>query len=680
MATFTERLAYVITANAKDAVRAFRDVRQSAQRDLGGAEAAIGGFGANAKNLGQGLKAAGAGLLGVGGASAAFNVLNEGIDAASSLEQAVGGTVAVFGDAGDAIDDYAQRAADGIGLSERAFREATTLIGGQLKRMTGDVTFAAEESVRLTQVAADLAATYGGTTAEAVEALGSAFRGEADPAERFNLNLKAGAVSAKAVELGLAASRTEVSENARAMATLALIYEQSADAQGQFARESDSAAGSQARFDATLENLKATLGEGVLPAVAAFTDGLTMLTAAAEKASEPVGGVSNVIRGLVKGMPGLGSLVQLKDALTDSGDEAEEAAPKIDNVPDAIEKVEPAVDAAVPSLREFRAELENAYDAQLNLGDASANLAEAEQRVRDTLDGTADAAAGATAKVKTYQEVLDDVLGAAVDVDLAHESAADAVRGLAEALGQAGVGSEDSGDFMDRFNGRGKDAEEAGKSVVEATADAVKAAQDEVDAMAESGEIADTAAARKEALRQKLIALKEQFPQVAGQIDRYLGRLDSVSSNLPTVEQQTDNLARAKRDLAEDTRDLIRAAGDEVDALAEAGEIADTAKGKHFALLGILEDLKTRFPELAAIIETYVADVNEAWKDYIEAVNPPGDRAPGTRFREEDTGIKATAPVVNFNYEINGAGLDSEAVAELTHRKTQRALVGARVG
>lgn len=118
--------------------------------------------------------------------------VGESLTQFSDLEQAVGGTEAVFGTASKVIDDFAKTSAESVGLSEAEFRDATTLIGGQLKRMTGDVQLAADQSVILIQTGADLAATYGGTTKQAVEALGSAFRGEADPAERFNLDLKIG--------------------------------------------------------------------------------------------------------------------------------------------------------------------------------------------------------------------------------------------------------------------------------------------------------------------------------------------------------------------------------------------------------------------------------------------------------------------------------------------------------
>lgn len=242
------------------------------------------------KSTGKSVKSvAGAvkGFLAFQAVSAVKAFADDSKRAFSEVEQSAGGTEAVFGDASGAIDAFARTSAQSIGLAESEFRTATTGIGGQLKRMTGDVDLAADQSIILTQVAADLAATYGGTTAEAVLALGAAFRGEADPAERFNLNLKTGAVNAKAVEMGLAKTTTEVDENAKAQATLALIMEQSADAQGQFGREVDTLAGQEQRLNAEIENNKALVGEaiqgvykGAMPIIGGFHQALGNLAVA----------------------------------------------------------------------------------------------------------------------------------------------------------------------------------------------------------------------------------------------------------------------------------------------------------------------------------------------------------------------------------------------------------------
>ena len=262
----SERLALLVTLDANGAVKSFNDLGKAADKNLAKADQRLDRMGSRFQKAGAGMLAT-AGLLGVG--------LYKAAQSASDLEQAVGGSAAVFGKASSIIDDYAKDAAQAAGLSESAFRQATTSIGGQLKALGFSTAEAAEQAVNLTQVAADLSATYGGTTAEAVAALGAAFRGEADPAERFNLRLNQTTVNAKAVELGLAASTSQVSAQAKAQATLALITEQSKDAQGQFAREADSAAGAMARFSAETENLKASVGQAVAPVLADVADGLS---------------------------------------------------------------------------------------------------------------------------------------------------------------------------------------------------------------------------------------------------------------------------------------------------------------------------------------------------------------------------------------------------------------------
>lgn len=273
----------------------------------------------NADQLGSSTKRIGeiaAGVLASGVfqriADSAVRAFTSTIAAASSLEQAVGGTEAVFGDASGAIDDFAQHSADSVGLSERAFREATTLIGGQLKRMTGDIGFASDASIQLVEVGADLAATYGGTTKEAVDAFAAALRGEADPAERFNLNLKVSEVNAKAVELGLAATTSEVDENARAQALLALVMEQSADAQGQFARESDTHAGAQQRFAASVEDAQAAFGEKLLPVLAAGTELATAALAGFQQLPGPMQAIVGILAAAAALTPGI---IALKTAL-----------------------------------------------------------------------------------------------------------------------------------------------------------------------------------------------------------------------------------------------------------------------------------------------------------------------------------------------------------------------------
>lgn len=200
------------------------------------------------------------------GAVAFGALINQGREAASTLEQAIGGTEAVFQENTDTVRRWADNSVESVGLSERAFLQLASGVGGQLTNLGLDLDSATTSSRELITIGSDLAATFGGTTQEAVEALGAAFRGEYDTAERFRLSLTAASVSAKAVELGLAESTGAISSQARAQATLALIQEQSAQYSGQFAREADTEAGARQRAAAEAENQAAAFSDQLLPA------------------------------------------------------------------------------------------------------------------------------------------------------------------------------------------------------------------------------------------------------------------------------------------------------------------------------------------------------------------------------------------------------------------------------
>lgn len=198
-------------------------------------------------------------------AAVVVNELRKVVGAASRLEQAVGGSAAVFGRFQRDIDQAARTSARAMGLSEAAFRELSSQIGGLLQGLGFTQQEAAKTSIKLAQMGADLAATFGGRPEEAVQALGAALRGEFDPLERFGISLNVTQANLKAVELGLASSTSKVDLNARAQAALAIITERGALAAGQYGREQDTAAGRVSTATAELENMRAKLGQELLP-------------------------------------------------------------------------------------------------------------------------------------------------------------------------------------------------------------------------------------------------------------------------------------------------------------------------------------------------------------------------------------------------------------------------------
>ena len=120
-------------------------------------------------------------------------------------------------------------------------------------------------------LSSDLAATFGGSVPEATAAMGSALRGEFEPLRRFGISLNQADINARALTMSGKDNEKQLTKTEKALATQALMYEQSADAQGAFARESNTLAGQQERLKAKFENLKATVGTYLLPAMTAVT-------------------------------------------------------------------------------------------------------------------------------------------------------------------------------------------------------------------------------------------------------------------------------------------------------------------------------------------------------------------------------------------------------------------------
>lgn len=248
-------LALKITGDASGAKRAFHD-----------AEGSAGGFGKKMAGVAAGAAAALGAVAAVG--MAAF-------ESASNLEQQAGAVDAIFGKNAAKMHGYAKQAATTVGLAQSEYSELASVLGAQLSnagfegdKLTGTVNGLVEKG-------ADLAAQFGGSTADAVSALSSILKGETDPIERYGISLKQSDINARLAAQGQDELTGQALKNATAQAALALVTEQSKTAQGAFARESDTAAGKMATLSAMWENGKAALGAGLLPVFVTAANFLT---------------------------------------------------------------------------------------------------------------------------------------------------------------------------------------------------------------------------------------------------------------------------------------------------------------------------------------------------------------------------------------------------------------------
>lgn len=205
-----------------------------------------------------------AAALGIG------KILSDSITAGSDFQQGLGAADAIFKKNAASIKASAEGAATALGLPKTAYLELATVLGAGLKNKgVKDFTGATQDLIK---VGADLAAQFGGETSTAVEAIASALRGESDPIEKYGISLNETAVNAELAAQGVKKTNGAYTEQQKTLARLALIQKQSADAQGTFARESDTYAGSQQRLSASWENIKVQVGSALLPGLTRLSD------------------------------------------------------------------------------------------------------------------------------------------------------------------------------------------------------------------------------------------------------------------------------------------------------------------------------------------------------------------------------------------------------------------------
>jgi hypothetical protein len=200
------------------------------------------------------------------GAAFAVKFGKDAIIAASDLSETIAKAGEIFGDTSKQIEAFAATAATSLGQSkQQAIDAATTFaVFGKSAGLAGDdlVKF----STDFTVLASDLASFNNTTPDEAITAIGAALRGEAEPLRRFGVLLDDATLRAAALELGIVSTtKNALTPQQKVLAAQEVIFRQTADAQGDFARTSDGLANSQRILAAQLENVKVTIGTALLP-------------------------------------------------------------------------------------------------------------------------------------------------------------------------------------------------------------------------------------------------------------------------------------------------------------------------------------------------------------------------------------------------------------------------------
>lgn len=245
------------------------DIQKQTEKGVGDAGEKAG------TNFGKRMAAAIAAAVAVGTAVVGRKLvqgLKDSVAAASDLNEVTSKSAVVFGKSAKEVQKFADTASTRLGQSKKAALDAATTFAvfGKGAKLTGkDLS---KFSTGLVSLASDMASFSNTSPEEAVDALGSAMRGEFDPIEKYGVLLNETTVKNEALKLGLIDNtKNALTPQQRVLAVHAAVLKQTKDAQGDFARTSAGLANQQRIASAEVQNLKARIGASLLPTVIKLT-------------------------------------------------------------------------------------------------------------------------------------------------------------------------------------------------------------------------------------------------------------------------------------------------------------------------------------------------------------------------------------------------------------------------
>jgi len=273
------------------------DLEAGIDKGVGKAQTGAKSISDSFKNVGASMMKVGAGLT----AGLTLPIVAAGtgmIKAASDLEESANAVNVVFGDAKSVLEDYGKTVAETAGLSQAEFNQISAVTGAFLKNVGFDAAEAADQTIVLTERAADMASIFNTDVSQALNAIQSGLKGEFNPLEQFGVKLNAAAIEAYALANGMAANKDELTDAVKAQAALAMVMEQTNQFAGDFVNTSDGLANSTKIMKAQFTDAAAALGTQLLPIglklvqlLSSLVDKFNALTPAQQKTILIVAGI-----------------------------------------------------------------------------------------------------------------------------------------------------------------------------------------------------------------------------------------------------------------------------------------------------------------------------------------------------------------------------------------------------
>ena len=204
------------------------------------------------------------------------------VEYASDLTEVQNVVDVAFGNSSKVVDEWAQNTIDSVGLSELSAKQYAGTMGAMLKSSGLAGNAVNDMSMSITELAGDMASFYNLDTDVAFEKIRSGISGETEPLKQLGINMSVANLEAYALSQGINTAYSEMSQAEQTTLRYNYLMQQTADAQGDYARTSDSYANQVRHLEQSWQAFTGELASDVLPilneVVGALGDGVEFLS------------------------------------------------------------------------------------------------------------------------------------------------------------------------------------------------------------------------------------------------------------------------------------------------------------------------------------------------------------------------------------------------------------------
>lgn len=493
--------------------------------------------------------------------------LNDATDAALRLNTQVKTSARIFGNATEEIDRVARSSADAFGLSEEAFRLNANRLGGMATNLGYTQREAADLSTKLTGVAADMAAAFGESPERAIEAIGSAMRGEYERIEAFNISLRQSEIDATAMAMGLDMSTMSAQKHARSVATMELIQKQAAKTAGAFGEGVEDGSQKAAVSAAKWENAMVKIGKAIIPVKNGLadlaSDTYDVFTGYSDQAATFRDNTIKTTKSIEDGAKAQEYLDQISKRVAKSNAEAALASAflggKFDtqaqaarNVAEADLQAQEASERYVRSVRELAAAEGVSYAEAKKLVDAKGQAEVQSQKTTEQLEAEREELRKHIKPVKDVGDAWGDASSAMRDYFDTSTELTDAQNDSKEAWAEAVAALRKNGAQFDWNTGKINTNTEAGRENDEKLKDLARTLAEQDMILAKKNDSVELGTKALAAHREEMIRNMTALGWNREAAEKYLDSIGMVPAKITSVwEQQglSESIAAAK-DLA----------------------------------------------------------------------------------------------------------------------------------